>query len=477
MRRTLPRLAKVVCATADFAKNLKELKELPQNRHVGNKNFITLCASIPGRPVPEIVGNILKETYPSNNDDYALSYRNRSMEGYEHLQNAVKRHYAEDGFDIDGCKPLFTQSIHQVLYFILDRVLNSEGGDKKGDKVLMTVPCFGLFFDSIYRRGFNIDLTGLDKSTDFKVTPKILQEMLEKNSDAKLWIFVNPDNPTGATYTKKELESLARVVVLHNTKLRSAGHPEMIVFSDEASNSIGPISFENGISPHASFGACSGVNNFTITTRSLSKTLAPSLGICFALGGKDLVNQILNDKKDLLAKDFGPSFPTQHLTAELLTTHSLYFKKFIAESNELYSKNLLRVNEFVDRLNSKLGDGFCEMVAVPKGGLQCSIKIPGLIGLNAPGDSNSLSRDIDFSELLIKDKEVSILPGSSCGFHQESMIFRITNSKNPPERLVEGLSRLEDLCLKLGEKKRSVIVPKSGSQLSLLRSKDASYLP
>ncbi len=117
------------------------------------------------------------------------------------------------------------------------------------------------------------------------------------------------------------------------------------------------------------------------------------------------------------------------------------------------------------------------MVAVPKGGLQCSIKIPGLIGLNAPGDSNSLSRDIDFSELLIKDKEVSILPGSSCGFHQESMIFRITNSKNPPERLVEGLSRLEDLCLKLGEKKRSVIVPKSGSQLSLLRSKDASYLP
>ena len=123
---------------------------------------------------------------------------------------------------------------------------------------------------------------------------------------------------------------MARVVVLHNTKLRSAGHPEMIVFSDEASNSIGPISFENGISPHASFGACSGVNNFTITTRSLSKTLAPSLGICFALGGKDLVNQILNDKKDLLAKDFGPSFPTQYLTAELLTTHSLYFKKFIA---------------------------------------------------------------------------------------------------------------------------------------------------
>ena len=476
MRRTLSGLAKAVKDSADFAENFKELKMLPQNRHVGNKKFITLCASIPGRAVPEMVGDILKKSYSGDNE-YVHSYRYRNMEGYEHLQNAVKNHYAEDGFDIDGCKPLFTQSIHQVLHLILDRVLNSGSGGKKGDKVLMTVPCFGLFFDSIYRRGFNIDLTGLDKSTDFKVTPKILEEMLKKNPDAKLWIFVNPDNPTGATYTKKELESLAKVVILHNTTPRLAGYPEMIVFSDEASNSIGPISFENGFSPHASFGACSKVSGFTITARSLSKTLAPSLGMCLALGGENLVNQILDDKEDFLAKDFGPSFPTQHLAAELLTSHSSYFKKFIAESNELYSKNLLQVNECIDRLNSELGDGFCELLAVPKGGLQCVIKIPGLIGLNAPGDFNSLRRDIDFSELLIKNKEVAILPGSSCGFDPRSMAFRVTISKNPPERLIEGLSRIEDLCLELGRKKNSFITPKSASQLSLSRFGDTPYLP
>jgi|GEM_PF-3409954 len=476
MRRTLSELVRVVKNSEAFAKNFEELKMLPQNRHVGDKDFITLCASIPGRPVPEMVGDILKKSYSSDND-YAHSYRYRNMEGYENLQNAVKHHYAEDGFDIDGCKPLFTQSIHQVLHLILDRVLNSGSDGKKGDKVLMTAPCFGLFFDSIYRREFNIDLTSLDKSTDFKVTPKILEEMLEKNRDAKLWIFVNPDNPTGATYTKKELESLARVVVLHNATLRLAGHPEMIVFSDEASNSIGPISSESGFSPHASFGACSKVSDFTMTARSLSKSLAPSLALCFALGGKNLVNQILDDKKDFLAKDFGPSFPTQHLAAELLKTHSLDFKKFIAESNELYSKNLLRVNECVDRLNSKLGDGFCGLVAVPKGGLQCTIKIPGLIGLNAPGDFNSLRKDIDFSELLIKAEKVAILPGSGCGLDPRAMAFRITISKNPPERLIEGLSRMENLCLELGKKKNFFINPTSASQLSLPRSKDTPYLP
>ena len=199
--------------------------------------------------------------------------------------------------------------------------------------------------------------------------------------------------------------------------------------------------------------------------------------MCLALGGENLVNQILDDKEDFLAKDFGPSFPTQHLAAELLTSHSSYFKKFIAESNELYSKNLLQVNECIDRLYSELGDGFCELLAVPKGGLQCVIKIPGLIGLNAPGDFNSLRRDIDFSELLIKNKEVAILPGSSCGFDSRSMAFRVTISKNPPERLIEGLSRIEDLCLELGRKKNSFITPKSASQLSLPRFKDTHNLP
>ena len=109
MHRTLSGLVRVVKNSEAFAKNLEKLKMLPQNRHVGDKDFITLCASIPGRPVPEMVGDILKKSYSGDND-YVHSYRYRNMEGYEHLQNAVKHHYAEDGFDIDRCKPLFTIS-------------------------------------------------------------------------------------------------------------------------------------------------------------------------------------------------------------------------------------------------------------------------------------------------------------------------------------------------------------------------------
>ena len=68
MRRTLSGLAKAVKDSADFAENFKELKKLPQNRHVGNKKFVTLCASIPGRAVPEMVGDILKKSYSGDNE-------------------------------------------------------------------------------------------------------------------------------------------------------------------------------------------------------------------------------------------------------------------------------------------------------------------------------------------------------------------------------------------------------------------------
>ena len=55
--------------------------------------------------------------------------------------------------------------------------------------------------------------------------------------------------------------------------------------------------------------------------------------------------------------------------------------------------------------------------------------------------------------------------------------FRITISKNLPERLVDGLGRIENLCSESGKEKNFFINPKSASQLSLPRFKDAPYLP
>jgi aspartate aminotransferase len=56
----------------------------------------------------------------------------------------------------------------------------------------------------------------------FKITPEQLEKAITKKS--KLFIFSTPCNPTGATYTKNELEALAKVF---------EKHPDVFIISDE----------------------------------------------------------------------------------------------------------------------------------------------------------------------------------------------------------------------------------------------------
>ncbi len=446
----------------DFAKNITDLMALPQDRHRGDSDFITLCASIPGIKVPKFIGPILGTSYDV--DDYSHGYRYRNMEGSPALQDATMQHYQGEGFDLAGCKPIFTQSIHQVLELVTNRVM-----DSSKDKVLMTTPTFGLFFDSLYNRGFEIDLTELSRKDDFKLTPEVLTDMLGRNPDAKLLIFINPDNPTGKSYSKEELEALAKILVHHNQQRRVEGKDAMLVFNDEASNSIGPI---NRDISHPSLGACPGVNDFTITTRSLSKTLAPSIGVCFAMAPSDVVSTIFN--QGTLGKDFGPNWPAQHLTTQLLTTHKKEFGEHISKSNEFYLKNMRKVTSVIDSINvkmdrrfgSKLDGQFCSLLTNPEGGLQCVLEMPALLGCQIPGEDDVIDGSLSFSEHLIKTKKVSVLPASAFGLDEKVVMARLTICKNPPERLEAGLLRMQDCLLDFDLDKRRE--PLSGS----LKSRD-----
>lgn len=452
MRRGLFPLAKTIARSITtseaYGAALSDLKRRPQNRHVGDTEYISLEASTPRSPaenMSDLMGRIISESFRR---PYCFAYRNRSMEGVDVAQAAAMTAYESDGFETDGCRPIFTSSIHQVLHLVLDRAL-----DHQKDKILMPIPSFGLFFDSIRSRGFKTGFAELDESTQFRMTPDILKNTLEQNLDARMFILINPDNLTGVVYNKEELDGFAKVFVEHNAKRREKGLEELVVFSDEASNRVGPIISDLKVSPHPSFGACKGVKDFTITTRSLSKTLAPSLGVCYAIGPDRLIGGILNSSDNILANDFGPNYPTQVLFAELLTTELPLFREHIIECNKQYSNNLGKVLKFEADVNRKMSkifgcDKFCKVAVIPKGGLQCFIQFPELLGCRIPGSDDVIRNDIDLAEYLIREKKVGILPamafGLGLGERKSPIGARVTISKDPSERLEAGLLRIQD---------------------------------
>jgi aspartate aminotransferase len=93
--------------------------------------------------------------------------------------------------------------------------------------------------------------------TDFKITPKQLQEAM--NSNSRMMIFSSPCNPSGSVYTFSELEKLADII---------ATKKDFYVISDEIYELI------NFSGSHASLGTIEKIKDQVITVNGVAKGFA-----------------------------------------------------------------------------------------------------------------------------------------------------------------------------------------------------------
>lgn len=128
---------------------------------------------------------------------------------------------------------------------------------QEGDEAVLITPYWVSYLTIAEMTGANAVALAADISNDFKVTAKQLKDCL--NEKSKLVIFSSPCNPTGAVYTKSELEALAEV-------LRE--FPNVYVISDEIYEHI------NFGAQHASLASIDGMYEKTITINGFSKGYA-----------------------------------------------------------------------------------------------------------------------------------------------------------------------------------------------------------
>jgi aspartate aminotransferase len=104
----------------------------------------------------------------------------------------------------------------QVFYNLCQAVLDT------GDEVIIPSPYWVSYPDMVILANATpvIVKTGLEQ--DFKITP----EQLEANitDKTKLFVINSPSNPTGAVYSKAELQALATVL---------KKHPQVLIITDD----------------------------------------------------------------------------------------------------------------------------------------------------------------------------------------------------------------------------------------------------
>lgn len=124
-----------------------------------------------------------------------------------------------DAFGYPEQGVIITYGASQALYSILDTI-------GEGD-VLIPAP-FWFAFPYIVAQGrARLKIIQTSAENNFKLTPQQLEQSITWNS--RILLLTNPNNPTGAVYTREELDGLVKVL---------AKHPRLLVVSDEVYNLV-----------------------------------------------------------------------------------------------------------------------------------------------------------------------------------------------------------------------------------------------
>lgn len=227
-------------ATLAMAAKARELKEQ------GN-NVISLSLGEPDFKTPTHICEGAKEAI-----DEGKYFAYPPVSGYKDFREAIaKKLREENGISeattdhivvSNGAK----QSIANVMFAILN----------PGDEVIVFSPYWVSYKTLVSLPGGKPVFVSAGIDQDFKVTGKQVEAAVTKNTRAIL--FSSPCNPTGAVFSRAELESIAEVARKHN----------LIVVSDEIYEHI------NYEAKHESIASLPGMFERTVTVNGFAKGFA-----------------------------------------------------------------------------------------------------------------------------------------------------------------------------------------------------------
>lgn len=143
--------------------------------------------------------------------------RYTAVDGTPELKQAIiDKFKRENGLDYSATEVMVSSGGKQVFYNLCQAVLSA------GDEVIIPAPYWVSYPDMVILADATpvVVETGLEQ--DFKITPEQLEASI--NDNTKLFILNSPSNPTGAVYSKVELEALAAVL---------KNHPQVLIITDD----------------------------------------------------------------------------------------------------------------------------------------------------------------------------------------------------------------------------------------------------
>jgi len=298
------------------------------------------------------------------------------IDGTAELKAAIQRKFArENSLDYSSGQILVTSGAKQALFNLCLALLSAE------DEVIIPAPYWVSYPDMVRLADAEpvIIETGLE--ADFKITPAQLAAAI--TSKTRLLILNSPSNPTGASYTRSELQALGEIL---------AKHPMIAIVTDEIYEHI-----QWADDAFVSFAqACPDLYDRTITINGVSKAYAMTgWRIGYAAGPNELITAMKTIQSQSTSNACSVS---QVAAAAALDGDQAMVAKMTAEYRKRHDYIVAALNE-LDGFECRPGEG--TFYAFPK--------IAGLL------EAKRLADDSALVELLLNEADVACVPGSAFG--------------------------------------------------------------
>ena len=333
------------------------------------------------------------------------------VDGLPELKAAVAAKFArENGLTYTAAQIHVAPGGKAVLYNALVATLSP------GDEVIVPAPYWVSYPDMVLLAGGEPVVVVGHEADGFKLKPEALEAAITPRTK---WLILNsPSNPTGAAYTRAELEALAEVL---------RRHPQVWVMTDDMYEHLiyGDFDYTTiaQVAPD--------LYDRTLTINGVSKAYAMTgWRIGYAGGPKPLI--------DLMRKVAGqttsnPSSISQWAAVEALNGP----QDFIAERGKAFE---MRRDLVVSMLNQATGI----RCPNPEGAFYVYPSIEGLIGKTTEGGV-VIDGDEAFTTELLNAEGVAVVQGTAFGL---SPYFRISYATSE-KVLEEACGRIQRFCASL----------------------------
>ena len=369
------------------------------------KKVIGLSAGEPDFDTPEHVKEAAIEAIKKGYTKYT------NVEGIPELRQAIANKFKNDNnIDYPINQIIVGTGGKQILYNALMSSINV------GDEVIIPAPFWVSYPDMTLLAGGTPVIVNCPSNLGFKLTAAALEKVITKKSK---WLILNsPGNPTGACYSKDELEDIADVVRKHN---------HLYVMTDDIYEYIVYDNFKfftfAQVAPD--------LKDRTLTVNGVSKShCMTGWRIGYAGGPPELIKAMIKIQGQSTSN---ASSISQYAALAGIKGNNDFLKPCLDAFDE-------RRKFVVKRLNSIEG----MKCLMPEGAFYAYPNVLGIVGKQTP-EGKTLNNDTAIVEWLLDTAEVAAVPGSAFGLEP---YFRVSYATSL-DLLNEAMNRIEKAILTL----------------------------